>query len=263
MIHNRCPEVKIVSIETNRQTLKRQEFHRFSKNLDLRWENSDSFLANFSSGGKEIFWLDYTDLKFGHFDEFISVLGKVSENSVVKITIRAEPPSDGQSSWENFQREYSQILPASARQTAIERPIPFLKLLQEMFQIASQQALPASGKSVFQLLDSAHYNDQTEMLSITGMVCNKRDVSEIRQWFKNWAFRNFDWDEPRKIDVPTLSTKERLHLEKYLPIKARTGRSLSRALGYSIDNSGSKHLEKLKQYEEFYQYYPYFARISI
>ena len=300
LIHNHWPEIKIVSIEKNEHTFKRQEFHRFSKNLDLKRMDFASFLADFSSDGKEIFWLDYTDLRFGHFDEFMSILGKVSENSIVKITVRAEPPPNGlyawekfqreyeaestsngvavwenflreyeaestsKSAWENFLREYEQVLPPSAQQTAIETRFRFVKLLQDMFQMASQQALPASGERVFQLLDSAHYNDQTEMLSITGMVCNKNDVSKIRRWFKNWAFRNLDWKAPRKIDVPTLSAKERLHLEKYLPTETKTGRrSLARALGYRIDNSDQKHLEKLKQYEEFYQYYPYFARISL
>lgn len=264
LIHNHYPEIKIVSIEKNEATFKRQEFHRFSRNLDLRQIDFASFLANFSSDGKEIFWLDYTDLRFGHFDDFMNILGKVSENSIVKITVRAEPPPNGLYAWEKFQREYEKVLPKLVPQTAIATRFRFVKLLHDMFQIASQQALLELGESVFQLLDSAHYNDQTEMLSITGMVCNKNDVSEIRQWFKNWAFSNFDWEKaPRKIDVPTLSAKERLHLEKYLPTKAKTGRSLARALGYRIDNSASGHLEKLKQYEDFYQYYPYFARISL
>ena len=260
LIHNRCPEIKTVSIETNQETRKRQEFHRFSKILDLKFENFTNFLANFSSTGREIFWLDYTDLKFGHFEDFMSILGKVPEKSIVKMTIRAEPY---RKEWEEFYREYVQILPASVKKTDIERRIPFIKLLQKMTQIASQQALPASGKSIFQLLDSSYYSDQTHMLSITGIVCNKSEVSKIQQWFENWHFANLEWDDPRRIDVPILSTKERLHLEKYLPTREKTGRSLSRALGYKIDNSQKEHIEKLKQYEEFYQYYPYFARISI
>ncbi len=258
LIHNRCPEIKIVSIETNQQTFKRQEFHRFSKNLELIDEDFASFLANFSSNGKEIFWLDYTDLKLRHFDEFMSVLGKVSEKSVVKITIRSEPY---EKEWEDFEREYGQIMPLSPKKTDIERPVPFTNLLQKMLQIASQQALPASGESVFQILDASHYSDQTHMLSITGIVCNKDEISKIRQWFKNWEFRNLGWDDPRRIDVPILSIKERLHLEKYLP--AETDSSLSQALEYKIDNTESQHLEKLKQYEKFYQYHPYFARVSI
>ena len=268
LIHDRCPEIQIVSIEKNKQTFKRQEFHHFSKKLNLRNEDFASFLAHFSSSGREIFWLDYTDLKFGHFDEFMSILGKVSENSVVKITIRAEPlpkelPSEERDKkWEDFQKEYHGILPASIQQTNIERLLPFAKLLQEMLQIASQRALPPSGESVFQLLNSSYYNDQTQMLSVTGIVCNKNEVSKIQKWFKNWEFRNLKWAPPHKIDVPVLSIKERLHLEKSLPTTKKTGLSLSRALGYKID-TGKEHIEKLKQYEEFYQYYPYFARVSI
>ena len=267
LIHNRCPEIKIVSIEANLQTFKRQQFHRFSKNLDLRDEDFASFLAHFSSNGGEIFWLDYTNLTLGCFEEFMSVLEKVSEKSVVKITIRAEPslkPSssteDRDKEWEDFQKKYDQILPSSAKQTDIEKPLSFTKLLQEMIRIASQQALPASGESVFQLLDSSHYSDQTHMLSVTGIVCNKNEVSKIRRWFKNW---NLDWTDSRRIDVPILSINERLHLEKYLPTEAETDCSLSQALGYRIDNTESQHLEKLKQYEKFYQYYPYFVRVSI
>ena len=266
LINNRFPEIKIVSIEKNEQTFKRQKFHQFSRILELRCEDFTSFLANFPStmAGRGIFWLDYTDLKFRHFDDFMSVLGKVSERSIVKITIRAEPePYEKIEVWEEFQQKYGQILPASAKKTDIERLLPLTKLLQGMIQIASQQALPASGESIFQLLDSSHYSDQTHMLSITGIVCNKNEVLEIQQWFKNWHFINLKWNDPRRIDVPILSTKERLHLEKYLPTKAKTGNSLSRALGYKIDDSAKESIAKLKQYEEFYRYYPYFARISI
>ena len=48
--------------------------------------------CGFSSEGKAIFWLDYTGLELGNFEEFESILQKVSEMSVVKITMRARPP---------------------------------------------------------------------------------------------------------------------------------------------------------------------------
>jgi hypothetical protein len=293
LIHDRCPEIQIVSIEKNLATFKRQEFHCFSKKLELINDDFTSFLAHFSSKGREIFWLDYTNLNLGHFDNFKEVLGKVSENSIVKITIPAEPPPEELTSenreekwedfrdryreekweifqkkyreekWKDFVEKYDEILPPEAQPTNIERQWPFIKLLQEMLQLASQQALPASGESIFQLLNSSHYNDQTQMLSITGIVCNRNEVSKIRRWFKNWRFINLGWEDPHKIEVPILSIKERLHLEEYLPTTKKTGLFLSRALGYKIDDTSNKHIEQLKQYEEFYQYYPYFARVSI
>ena len=271
LIHDRCPEIRIVSIEKNQQIFKRQEFHCFSKKLNLVPKDFATFLAHFSSSGREIFWLDYTNLKFGNFDEFMSVLAEVLENSIVKITIRAEPLSrrglpqqEREERFDRFQEEFGKIIPESTQiqQKDIEKTEDFIKLLQKMLEIAAQQALRESG-SVFQPLNSSYYSDQTEMLSVTGIVCNKNEVSEIRQWFKHWAFINLTWKDARRIDVPILSTKERLHLEKYLPTTTKTGLFLSRSLGYRIDDSEKKHIEKLKQYEEYYQYYPYFARVLI
>ena len=271
LIHDRCPEIKIVSIEKNQQIFKRQEFHCFSKKINLVPKDFTSFLANFSSNGGEIFWLDYTDLKFENFDEFMSVLGEVSESSVVKITIRAEPLSkrilplqERNEQLERFQEEYDKIIPRSIeiKEKDIEKTDDFIELLQKMLEIAAQQALRES-ESVFQPLNSSYYSDQTQMLSVTGIVCNKNKVLEIRQWFKDWPFVNLTWKNARLIDVPILSTKERIYLEKHLPTTKKTGRFLSRSLGYRIDNPNKKHIEKLQQYEEYYQYYPYFARVLI
>ena len=290
LIYSRFPEVKVVSIERDINTVKRQKFHSFSTNLDIKHQDFSSFVADFSSSGGEIFWLDYTNLDIEHFNEFKSILQKVSENSIVKITIRAEPPPHELTSenreekwkdfreryrkekWEDFQKKYREerwrdfeekyyeILPPTAQPTDIDRRSPFIKLLQEMLQIASQQALPAAGGNIFQLLNSSHYNDQTHMLSITGIVCNRNKVPQIWEWFKDWRFINLEWENPQKIEVPTLSIKERLHLEKSIPTGDQTGQALSRVLKYKIDRRG-EHIKKLKQYEEFHQYYPYFARV--
>lgn len=259
LIHNRCPDIQIVSIEQDSETHKRQEFHRFSKNMKIIKGDFADFLLNFSSEGKEIFWLDYTDRRLERFNEFKSILGKVSNNSVVKITIRAERDRQNLT---KFKQQYHRICPPSTQWNDIKEEKRLVKLLQDMLEISAQQALPAIGESVFQILNSSYYKEPTRMLSVTGIVCNKNKVSEIQQWFKDWKFINLGWEDPHKIDVPFLSIKEKLHLEKYLPTSQKTGRSLSRVLGYKID-SDDEHIEKLKQYEIFYQYYPYFARVSI
>ena len=49
-----------------------------------------------------------------------------------------------------------------------------------MLEIATQQALRES-ESVFQPLNSSYYSDQTQMLSVTGIVCNKNKVSRYSE----------------------------------------------------------------------------------
>ena len=266
LIHDRCPEIKIVSIERDEDIFKRQKFHSFSANLDLIYKDFDSFIADFSCSGGEIFWLDYTNLDIGHFDDFKSILQKVSVNSIVKITVRAECPSnakgkDREKRWEDFREKYSEFLPEEAKQEDIERVHKYINLLQDMLLFTSQDAFDASDETTFQLLNSSYYKDRTRMLSITGIVCNKNEVSEIERCFEDWKFTNLEWKPPNKIDVPFLSIKERLYLEKYLPTEDPTGCILSEVLDYKID--GDEKHENLKQYQEFYQYYPYFARVSI
>ena len=131
-----------------------------------------------------------------------------------------------------------------------------------MFELASQEAFPVPSEITFQILNSSYYKEPTRMLSITGIVCNKNKVSEIERWFKDWKFINIKWEEPDNINVPFLSIKERFYLERYLPTENATGHTLSEVLDYKIDED-EEHIEKLKQYEEFYQYYPYFARVLI
>ena len=257
LVYNSCPQIKIVSIERDEQTFERQKFHRFSKNLNLVQNEFSDFLESFSGNSGEIFWLDYTDRALVRFKEFQSILGKVSENSIVKITIPAKRAGQ---KLERFRLQYSGIARAQIQGIDMRDPSRFVKLLQDMFHTASIQALPEAGESVFQLLNSSYYKDSTQMLTITGIVCNKDKVSEIRKWFKDWKFANLDWGAPCKINLPTLSVKERLHLEKYLPTTKKTGLSLSRALGYKIDED-EEHFEQLKQYEEFHQYYPDFVQV--
>ena len=50
LIHSRCPEIKIVSIERDKDTFKRQKFHRFSKSVDLKCEDFASSLRILQRG---------------------------------------------------------------------------------------------------------------------------------------------------------------------------------------------------------------------
>ena len=258
LIHDWCPEIQIVSIENKYQIFKRQEFHRFSKNLKLIKKDFAEFLLNFSDSGRVIFWLDYTDRELKRFNEFGSILGKVSEGSIVKITIRAERDRQNLT---KFKEQYPKILPPLS-QHDIYKASGLVKLLQDMLQIVAQRALPASGESIFQILNSSYYKEPTQMLNVTGIVCNRCEVLKLQQLFEDWKYVNLTWEDPHKIDVPFLSIKEKLHLEKHMPTLDKTGHTLSQALGYKIDRD-TEHFEKLKQYEKYHQYYPYFGRVSI
>ncbi len=100
------------------------------------------------------------------------------------------------------------------------------------------------------------------MLSITGAVWENDDLGTQLKRFQGWRNLSLSWDETQKIDLPVLSVKERLLLERFLPC-AGTGRGLQKCLGYKINDAAEASIEQLRQYQELYPYYPQFIRAQV
>ncbi len=266
LLHEFCPEVTMVSIEEKHQTLLQQKFHLISKTLELREGALGSFLNEYDSNNeKSIFWLDYTKLSLSEIEEFQVLLGKVALNSVIKITLQAMPRDYSGNKAPKFREQFSAYMP----NPLVDPPLlteNYVALLQDMLQIASQKIYPASGDTVFQPLTSFYYADGATMFTLTGIVCKKTDQKFIRSIFKSWDCANLDWSEPNEINVPFLSTKERFHLQKHLPLKKKiSGKRLLSALGYTLDGKDDPNatIAMLKQYARYYRYYPYFVKAEL
>jgi hypothetical protein len=269
LLYEFYPEINMVSIEDNDEIFKRQRFHTpcNANQLKLKKVEFQSFLARYEGGGRRsIFWLDYLDLNYGHFEDFMALLAKVSPNSLVKITLRCEPSDyfgkdDAELSKkkEDFRKQFEAVLPHPSDGPPVMFS-DFAELLQEMIQIASQQSLPSAMPVKFLPISSFLYKDGVGMFTLTGIVCLRTEEAKVKAAFRTWHLRNLSWSKPRMIDVPTLSTKERLHLQRRLPCYSRSGRILRRALGYLIDDDVQRTEAKLKQYADFHRYFPYFMK---
>jgi len=263
LIYEFYPEVKMVCIERNEQTYRRQKFHLPCRSRRLKLVNTafSSFLTHYEARDeRSIFWLDYTDLEFSNFDDFMELLGKVGSNSIVKITLRSNPVDYKQEKQaEEFKKKFSAMLPGASE------PLPsrldgFATLVQKMLQIASQTALSSAMPLMFLPISSFYYIDAVGIFTLTGIVCNRVDEVSIRKVFKKWQFANLEWDPPKEINVPDLSTKERLHLQRHLPHAGNAGKALRRALGYLIDENKGRTEDQLQQYANFHRYFPYFIK---
>ena len=263
LLYEFCPDIRMVSLEKNEQTYERQKFHRPCSTLQLMNDDLSSFIARYDPGdSKSVFWLDYTDLSYSNFEEFKALLGTVTENSMIKVTLRSEPKDyrahQGKDRADRFRAEFADVLstPSANLPRKLEE---FAYLLQEMLQVASEQALPpAATPLTFVPVSSFCYSDGTGMLTLTGIVCQNTRRRDVEQVFGDWPFANLTWDPPKLIDVPVLSTKERLHLQRLLP--SATGKELRKALGYLIDDNCAKTEGALEQYADFHRYSPYLLR---
>jgi hypothetical protein len=263
LIYEVYPEIKMVCIEEREHIYKRQRFHLPCRSDRLKLEkiNFSSFLAKYEAKDeKSIFWLDYTDLEFSNLDDFMDLLGKVGANSIIKITLRCNPRDyQDQKRQEEFRKKFETILPGSF--TAVPIKVQdFALLVQEIVQIASQKALSSAAQTAFLPLSSFFYKDGTGMFTLTGIVCLRSQVVRFKKLFKSWQFANLEWGAPTEINVPNLSTKERLHLQRHLPRGKNAGKALRQSLGYLINEDQAQTEIQLQQYADFHRYFPYFIK---
>ena len=269
LLYEFCPDIGMVSIEIDGETYKRQDFHLPCSDVQLINSDLGSFIANYNPGNtKSVFWLDYTGLEYNHFDEFKALLGLVVEGSMVKVTLRCEPRDYGairnnrvrRRKADEFRAKFGNVMPAPSADPP-RRLEDFASLLQGMLRVAAAQALPPTATTLtFVPVSSFCYSDGTGMFTLTGIVCDSSRRGTIQQVFADWAFANLTWSPPGLIDVPVLSTKERLHLQRLLPSGSPTGAALRQALGYLIDDDVPKTETALEQYVAFHRYSPYVLR---
>ena len=270
LLYEFCPEIHMVSFEINEEIYNRQQFHRPSRKMKLENENITSYIDRYNPGAsKSIFWLDYTDLKYEHFLDFIALLGTVNVLSMIKITLRADPRDywnlhdplrPKQSKINDFQNQFGDILPLPDV-TPPNMSGDLAELLQQMVRMASEDAFPPSATNMLYLpVSSFYYSDGSNMFTITGIVCDEDNQNDINDAFADWEFSNLSWDLPRRIALPVLSTAERLYLQQFLPMKPSVGKRLRRKLGYLIEDSVEETDSALEQYAAFHRYSPYFIR---
>ena len=263
------PDISMISIETEDETCKRQRFHLPSSNVQLVNSDIESFIAQYDPGSmKSVFWLDYTDLKLSNFEEFKAVLGLVEKESMVKVTLRCDPRDYGAirnekrrlKKAEEFRSMFRKFMPLPSADPP-RRLTDFAAFLQSMLQVAAEQAFPPLATELTLVpVTSFCYSDGSGMLTLTGVVCERDGRSKIENIYEDWTLANLNWNPPKLIDVPVLSTKERLHVQSLLPLKSTEGPTLRKALGYLIDEDIPKTEAALEQYAAFHSYSPYFLR---
>ena len=259
ILYEQREDLGMVSVESSKHIFKRQEFHRPCRTLQLEHMDLFHFIDEYERDDqKSIFWLDYTNLKLKNFEYFELLLKKVAERSLVKVSLRARA-KDWLRRPEQFRREFRAIMP-DPEDDPPQIALSYAKLLQDMLKIVAQRALPGELPTMFQPITSFFYSDGTGIVTLTGIVCSRKDELVVRQLFDDWSFANLDWSEPKEIDVPILSTKERLCLQDKLPCNGEAGKTLFEALGYELEGGEERTIRQLQQYSQFHRYYPYFIR---
>jgi len=279
LIHQHFPDLPLVSIEKDKEEFKRQKFHKFCSHIKLHEISLEDFLNKFNPRGCQIFWLDFTDLKYTNFTWFGNLLTLVNNNSIVRITLQCSIDdnkrilslADTKEEKEKIKNEvkskfegnYLELISKTVTPELFFDEKEYKILLQEMIQIKAQKSLPTASNRIFQILHSSYYRDTTGMLSVTGIVTDLNNLPNIKKQYKSFPFSNLNWGSPQKIDIPVLSVQERLQIQKHLPSKKKVSTRYLNCLGYRIGYNDTKHTKMMELYSQFHAYYPYFVKVTI
>lgn len=287
LISQEFPDMELVCIERDGETLKRQEFHACSSKLTCVPGTLGEYIASdFPSDRPVVVWADYTGMLRECLSELADMIRKVVPGSLLRMTVRAETPVRsklGISPWkyprkvppekrEDFEKLRDSYRHDMAVDGAVFRsdwfswmdfsPSAFPQVLARMIGAVAETS--CSRPKTFLSLHTVKYSDGTIMLSKTGMICHEDDRTLLAQHFhEHCLYCSVDVDAVDEIDVPILTTKERLHLEKVLPSDHASGEASIARLGYLIegDDAEEETRRKMEQYEKYHNLYPHFGKI--
>ncbi len=279
------PRLAIISIENDEETYKRQLFHSFSRRFRPYHATFDDFLTNSYPSGCTIAWPDFVGFERPDLLQISDLTRRSSPWSLLRVTVEADTkvfdaldlltkPTDLPAGKNEVFREYVEAFKKKYEMTGVAYDESMFTW--ENFQtktypdIVSHILISVINASCVQPkefvpLHSVMYSDGTIMLSMTGVFCTNIDRPAIVKHFRRKGILKSGVRAIEVIDVPALTTKERLHIEQCLPSGTCSGKGARRKLGYLIegDNSEEASLYKMRQYEIYHQYYPSFAKLQL
>jgi hypothetical protein len=286
LVHRAFPNMSLVCIESDSHTHARQNAHRFSSNLSLENSTLSNFIvAKYVPSKADIFWLDYTDFSLACLSELQSILRVLQIGSLIRITLRCDSPvyersmpvglddasiaAMKQQVKDTFVKEFDRYIPAQAKKNPLPSlPSMYASLVRSIVRLAISDTLDKSSDREFLHIHSARYNDGTPMLSITGLVCERRLIRRTRNRLAKQTSLDFDpkWEKLHDINVPILSIQERMQINKALPYndtEPAVGTILYSLLNYNVAESKPKTEAALEQYANYRNEYPSFVRLDI
>jgi hypothetical protein len=99
---------------------------------------------------------------------------------------------------------------------------------------------------------ATHYKDGQAMVTATLVVCAAED-NATEKLVKSWEFYSTT-DAPHRLDLPALSTLERLTMESSVDARVQLG------FGLPASDMGEDPFEVFKK---FYRIFPHFSRVEL
>lgn len=279
LIHGRLGIAKMTCVEAEEQVHKRQIFNRPIACIECVHKSLEDYLDETDFDSPVIIWFDYTEPKgiTTQIERFARTIGTVPIGSVLRVTLNANPASlgkpepndisveaEGEASedraqkptiqeWRlaRFKERLGSLFPSGLTPDGMNFKTFGTSLLRALKLAVEKEALSFRDRRVVWAL-ATHYADGQAMVTAALVVCQNDDKA-IDELVKTWEFYATT-DAPHRLDLPALSTLERLVMESDNDAQTNMGFELPRS------DMGENPFEVSKK---FYRIYPHFSRVEL
>ncbi|HZH38967.1 MAG TPA: O-methyltransferase [Bacillales bacterium] len=274
-IHSRFGLGNMLSIEGDPNVYNRQKFNQPHNCIDCLQQSSSVFIDEFQRTQETIIWLDYMSHKElrNQIEEFRATISKLELLDIIKITVNSHAAAYVQSQEDmkplelhearitHLKTVLGENFPAAEVTVDMMTEKRFPEALHLVLKYAANLAMVGQNDIYFQPLTAFSYKDGHQMLTVTGIILERNEKQGFldKTNIDKWELSNIDSEPPRRINVPDLTIKERLHIDSRLPNSE--AKTIQDELGFLFAKEKSISLEMLETYVLFYRQSPYFSRI--
>jgi hypothetical protein len=278
LVHGRLGIAKMTCIETEKQVHKRQVFNRPIASIECIHKTLEDYLDETDFNTPAIIWFDYTEPKgiTTQIERFARAIGDVPIGSILRVTLNANPSSlgkpdpkdlsvevDGEASEDRAKKPTIQewrlsrlkerlgaLFPSGLTGDGMTFKTYGPSLLRALKLAVDNEVLSFRDRRIVWAL-ATHYADGQAMVT-AALVVAPTDDTGIEELVKSWEFYTTT-DAPHRLDLPALSTLERLTMESN---DAKT------KLGFVLPES-DMGTDPFEVFKKFYRIYPHFSRVEL
>lgn len=264
LVHARLGIDRMTSVEAEEEVHKRQLFNRPTALVECVHSSLEDYLDAHDFDRPAIIWFDYTAPKpVEQIGRFARTVGEVKLNSILRVTLNAQPSAlgepnpklSGEALWawrlDRFKDRLGSLCPADITGGGMERRTYGPSILRALFLAVEKEVLSHADRKVVWAL-STHYADGQPMVTATLVVSAANDTI-IEPLVMGWRFFSPP-AQPLRIDLPALSTLERLTMEVNADAREK--------LGFALPESGLGE-DPFEVFKKFYRIYPHFSRVEL
>jgi hypothetical protein len=270
LIHAKTGIDDMVCIDSEEATHLRQKFNRPVEAIECVHSTLEEYIDGTEFDKPVIIWFDYTDPddRTNQIERFGRTIAEVPLNSILRITLNASPsslgkPKDGDikvqvgaqglQEWRlaQFKERMGPFYPDDCTADDMQTKAFGSTILKALYLSAEKAVLSSPERKIIWAL-ATHYADGQPMVTATLFVVSVENYF-LQPVVDSWNFKS-DPLHSLRIDMPTLSTVERLTMEAYPDAEQR--------MGYALPKSDLGE-NPFDAFRRFYRVFPHFARVDL